>query len=92
MNNPIKIDYSDSELRNLVEEYITQQKNEFTLKGICSYVLFWAVEDTKVVEGKKLIESGELHTSDQERVKQILEAVVADGRIAATADGSYKKC
>ncbi len=91
-NNQVSVTYSDSELRNLVEEYITQQKSGFTLKGVCSYVLYWAVEDSKVVEEKKLIESDELQQSDQERVKRILEAVVADGRIVATADGSYKKC
>lgn len=38
-NNPVSVTYTDAELRNLVEEYITQQKSEFTLKGVCSYVL-----------------------------------------------------
>ncbi len=38
-NNQVSVTYSDAELRNLVEEYITQQKSEFTLKGVCSYVL-----------------------------------------------------
>ena len=90
-NNQVSVTYTDAELRNLVEEYITQQKSEFTLKGVCSYVLYWAVEDSKMEEGKKLIECDELLQSDQERVKRILEAVVADGRIAATACGSYKK-
>lgn len=91
-NNQVSVTYSDTELRNLVEEYITQQKTEFTLKGVCSYVLYWAVEGGKVVEGKKLIESDELQQSDQERARLILETVVADGRIASTADGSYRKC
>ena len=36
---PISVEYTDTELRNLVEEYITMQKSEFTLKGVCSYVL-----------------------------------------------------
>lgn len=82
--------YTDSELRNLVEEYITQQKTEFTLKGVCSYILYWAVEDGKVAEDNKPIESDELQQSAQDCVKRILEAVVADGRIVATVDGSYK--
>lgn len=30
-NNQVSVTYSDAELRNLVEEYITQQKSEFTL-------------------------------------------------------------
>lgn len=91
-NNQVSVTYTDAELRNLVEEYFTQQKSGFTLKGVCSYVLYWAVEDSKVVDGKKLIESDELQQSDHERVYRILEAVVADGRIVATAYGSYKKC
>ena len=91
-NYQVSVTYTDPELRNLVEEYITQQKSEFMLKGVCSYILYWAVEDGKVAEGKNLIEVDELQQSDQERVKRILEAVVVDGRIAATACDSYKKC
>ncbi len=91
-NNQVSVTYTDAELRNLVEEYITQQKTEFTLKGVCSYILYWAVEDGKVAEEKKLIESDELHQSDKERAKRILEAVVPDGRIAAISGGSYRKC
>lgn len=49
-NNPVSVTYTDCELRNLVEEYITQQKSGFTLKGVCSYVLYWAVEDDKVAQ------------------------------------------
>jgi len=44
-SNAIGIDYSDSELRVLVEEYIIQQKSEFTLRSVCSYVLYWAMGD-----------------------------------------------
>lgn len=32
--NPISVTYSDEKLRILVEEYFTQQKNEFTFKGV----------------------------------------------------------
>lgn len=35
-NNTVSVTCTDAELRNLVEEYITQQKSEFTLKGLCS--------------------------------------------------------
>lgn len=38
-NNPVSVTYTDAQLRNLVEEYITQQKSGFTLQGVCSYVL-----------------------------------------------------
>lgn len=91
MNNPILVEYTDTELRNLVEEYITQQKSEFTLKGVCSYILYWAVEDDKIADGKALIESNELCASDQERIKSNLAAVVADGRIIAVDGSTYKK-
>lgn len=33
--NPIKVDYSDTKLRILVEEYITMQRREFTFRGDC---------------------------------------------------------
>ena len=89
-NNQVSVTYTDAELRNLVEEYITQQKSELTLKGVCSYVLYWAVEDGKVTESRSLIESDEMQTSDQDRVKRILEAVITDGRIAVSAESSAK--
>lgn len=80
-NYTVSVTYTDAQLRNLVEEYITQQKSEFTLKGVCSYILYWAVEDGKVADRKGLIESNELRANDQERVTRILNAVAADGRI-----------
>lgn len=90
-NKPVSVTYTDAELRNLIEEYITQQKTEFTLKGVCSYILYWAVEDDKVAQGNSLIESNEISNADQKRVKRILEAVVADGRIANIGDELFKK-
>ncbi len=90
-NNQVSVTYTDAELRNLVEEYITQQKTEFTLKGVCSYIHYWAVEDCKVAAGKGLIESNELSNNDQERIKRILEAIVADGRIEACSFEKYTK-
>lgn len=90
-NNQVKVTYSDAELRNLVEEYITQQKSEFTQKGVCSYILYWAVEDGKVAGEKKLMESGDLLQDDQERVKQVLETVIVDGRIVTTPQRGYLK-
>lgn len=61
------------------------------LKGVCSYILYWAVEDGKVTESRSLIESDEMQTSDQDRVKRILEAVVTDGRIVSVSDGTFQK-
>lgn len=82
-NNQVSVTYTDSELRNLVEEYIAQQKSGFTLKGVCSYVLYWAVEDDKVAQCNSLIVGNTINNADQDRVKRLLEAVVQDGRIAA---------
>ena len=91
MKNPISVNYTDYELRNLVEEYITQQKSGFTLKGVCSYVLYWAVEDDKVAQGHGPIVGNAISNADQQRVKRLLEAVVTDGRIASVSDGTFQK-
>lgn len=63
-NNPVPVTYFDSELHNLVEEYITQQKSEFTLKGECTYNLYCAIEDGKAANTNKLIECNDLHQCD----------------------------
>ena len=67
-NNQISVTYSDAELRNLIEEFITQRKEDFSLRGVYSYILYWAVEDGKVAEEKGLIESDELSNNDQKRI------------------------
>ena len=87
-NNLISINYSDEKLRILVEEYITQQRSSFTLKGVCSYVLYWAMEDGNTSD---LYESFEMAGSDSERVKKLLEQIVREGRIAEVAEGEFKK-
>ena len=89
-DNQVSVTYTDAELRNLVEEDITQQKNEFTLKGVFSYILYWAVEDGKVADAKALIGSNELSGRDQERVKRILDVIMADGRIATIGEDLFK--
>lgn len=90
-NNPIPINYSDTQLRILVEEYITQQRSSFSLKGACSYVLYWAMESghTTCVRGQ-LYESDQLQAEDCDRVRCILEKIAREGRIAATSTG-YEK-
>lgn len=90
-NNQVSVTYTDAELRNLVEEYITQQKSGFTLKGVYSYVLYWAVEDDKVAQGHSLIVGNTISNADQQRVKRLLEAVVTDGRIVPVSDGTFQK-
>lgn len=90
-NTPISLTYSDSELRTLVEEYIAQQKSEFTFKGLCSYIIYWAMEDGKMANpDKAMLPSYELQPSDQERVKSKLDAIGHDGRIAVSGDTYHK--
>lgn len=86
----VQVTYTDTELHNLIEEFITHQKAGFTLKGSCSYVLYWAIEDGKVAGVEGPIESNELHPSDRDRVKLALAAIVEDGRIAF-AEGNETK-
>lgn len=80
-NNQVSVTYTDAQLRNLVEEFITQRKEGFSLRDACSYILYWAVEDDKVADGNNLIVGTELQTSDQERVKRIIDSVALDGRL-----------
>ena len=84
-NNTISVTYSDEKLRILVEEYITQQKTDFTFKGVCSYILYRAMEDGKVADHGALCEGNELQPADQERIKRVLEAILKDGRIAISS-------
>lgn len=37
-NHPVSVIYTDTEFRNLIEQCITQQKSEFTLKGLCDLI------------------------------------------------------
>lgn len=48
--NPIKVDYSDAKLRILVDEFITMQRHEFTLRGVCDYILYRAMEEGSTAE------------------------------------------
>ena len=64
INTPISITYPDTKLRILVEEYITQQKTDFAFKGVCSYVLHWAMEDGKVADHDALCKGNELQPAD----------------------------
>lgn len=89
--NHISLTYSDSELRNLIEEYITQQKAEFTFKGVCSYIAYWAMEDgMKSGTSKVIYESNKIQQDDQERVMRVLGAIIHDGRITASGETYYK--
>ena len=87
-NKTIAINYSDEKLCVLVEEYITQQLDTFTLKGVCSYILYWAMEDGEATD---IHEGYQMTGTDSKRVNHILEQIVKEGRIAVLAEGEYKK-
>lgn len=89
-SNPISINYSDENLRILVEEYITQQCSAFSLKGVCSYVLYWAMEDGRTTSDG-LFESSQLALADCKRVSGVLNQIIGEGRIAAMGSGTYCK-
>lgn len=79
-NTSISVTYSDERLCTLVEEYITMQKQEFTFKDLCSYVLYWAKEEGKTVN-TGLYESNELDTADGDCLARIPEKIKQEGRI-----------
>ena len=91
ITNPISVTYSDEKLRILVEEYITQQKNEFTFKGVCAYILYWAMEDGKVADAQgTLCEGNQLAQADCDRTSGVLDRIVGEHRIAANGSGFVK--
>lgn len=85
----IGINYTDQQLRVLVEEYIIQQRSAFTLKGVCNYVLYWAMEDQRTTK-KGLYDGNQLVTADCQRVKYLLDQIVQEGRIVVVSE-RYEK-
>ena len=85
--NAISITYTDANLRILVEEYIAMQRSEFTLKGVCTYILYRAMEDDKTANNG-IYESNQLEQKDSKRVSVILDKIATEGRIACSNDNS----
>lgn len=75
--------YSEKEQAVLVEEYITQQRKEFTLKGLTSYIVYWGMEDKRIV-------GDQLTADDKNRVNNILARIVKDGRISILSEDNTK--
>ena len=84
---PISVTYSDEKLRILVEEYITMQKKEFTFKGVCSFILYRAMEEERT-KSNGLYDSNELAPVDCERVSKILNKIIEEKRIVSSADNT----
>lgn len=83
--NVISINYTEKELRILVEEFIAMQRSEFTFKGVCSYILYRAMEEERTASNG-LFESNQLEQKDGARVSDILKKIIAEGRIATNTD------
>ena len=87
---PISINYTNQQLRILVEEFIAMQRSEFTFKGVCSYILYRAMEEGRTANNG-IYESDQLEQNDSERVSSILEKIVAEGRIEKKDNVFVKK-
>lgn len=89
--SPIRINYTDAHLRMLVEEYITQQRSAFTLQGVCSYVLYWAIEEGQASQfDNGLFEGDKICRAYCERISSILARIAAEGRISGVGE-QYRK-
>lgn len=88
--NPISVTYTDQQLHILIEEFIAMQRSEFTFKGVCSYILYRAMEEERTV-GSKIYESNLLESKDCDRVSGILEKIVGEGRIEQDETKFIKK-
>ena len=88
-NNTIQTNYTDAQLRVLVEEYITQQPRAVTLQGACGYVLYWAMEDGRTTAPGPY-EGCLLSPADCQRVSRVLKAIAEEGRIVADGE-QYRK-
>lgn len=71
--------FTSRELSILVEEYITQQRFEFTLKGLYSYIVYWAMEDHRIL-------GDHLRAKEKKMVRDIIDRISRDGRIRVTED------
>lgn len=82
---PITVTYSDEKLRILVEEYITTQKKEFTFRGVCSYILYRAMEEERTAN-KGLYGTNQLSQADCGRVSSLLKKIIGENRLTAASD------
>ena len=48
ISGPVPITYTNNELRQLIDDYISQVKGVFTYKSLCSYIVAKAKEENRV--------------------------------------------
>lgn len=83
---PIQVTYTDQHLRILIKEFIAMQHSEFTFSGVCSYILYRAMEENRTTN-TGIYESNQLATDDSKRVEAVLDKIIGEGRITATRNG-----
>ena len=88
-NNTIQTNYTDAQLRVLVEEYIIQQPRAITLQGACGYVLYWAMEDRRTT-ALGPYQSCQLSPADYQRVSHVLQAIADERRIVGDGEQYLK--
>lgn len=90
--NPVPLDYTDEELRMVVEEYIDAQRSEFSFKKMCLSILHRAMDEGKTVDSRNTqYESNELKASDGNRISRILWDMIFERRIIiAFGDNPYQ--
>ncbi len=86
----IKVTYSNPKLRILIEEFIAMQKAEFSFQGVCSYILYRAMEEERTTN-TGIYESNLLDAADCDRVRVILEKIVGEGRIEEKVSNNEKR-
>ena len=65
------------------------QRAEFTFSGICSYILYRAMEEGRTTTDGLYL-SNQLAPADAERVTAVLEKIVKEGRIAMATEGKIR--
>lgn len=66
------------------------QKKDFTFKGVCSFILYRAMEEERT-NSKGLYDSEEPAQADCDRVSKILDKIEAERRIAINDSGFFKE-
>lgn len=88
--NTIATAYTDQELRILIEEFIAMQRSEFSFNGVCSYILYRAMEEGRTANNG-IYESDQLEKTDSERVSVIMDKIITEGRIEKNETKFIKK-
>lgn len=56
------------------------QCSSFSFKGLCSYILYRAMEEERTI-GNELYQNDQMTQKDCDRISDILEKIIREGRI-----------